>query len=342
MIDDLRYIHDKDSADALGIAGKQWQQLEHEFDIPQLDFKPDNIVYAGMGGSALAARLSISWPGYSVPFEIVTQYHVPSYVSERTLFIASSYSGNTEEELSCISEAADKDAFIIVIASGGKLKEVAEEKGYVYVNLPTAAQPRYAFLYSFKALVVILERLGLVAESDSEKQIHEAAGFLKESLEKWSPEKLTADNPAKALAKDLAGTSVVVYAGPLLAPAAYKWKISINENAKNVAWAGYYPEFNHNEFIGWSGLPHDKPYSVIDLRSNLEHPQIQKRFEVSARLLSGKRPAPKVVEAQGQTLLQQLLWTVAYGDFVSLYLALINGVDPAPVELVERLKKEIT
>jgi glucose/mannose-6-phosphate isomerase len=126
-----------------------------------------------------------------------------------------------------------------------------------------------------------------------------------------------------------------------LAPAAYKWKISFNENAKNIAWWSQYPEFNHNEFIGWSSHPVEKPYAVIDLLSNLEHPRIQKRFEVSAKLLSGMRPAPHAVQAQGASLPEQLLWAVNFGDFVTIYLALINNVDPAPVELVEKFKAEL-
>jgi glucose/mannose-6-phosphate isomerase len=124
-------------------------------------------------------------------------------------------------------------------------------------------------------------------------------------------------------------------------PAAYKWKISFNENAKQVAWTGQYPEFNHNEFIGWSKQPVDKPYAVIDLRSKLEHKRIQKRFEVSERLLSGMRPSPIVVNAEGSTVLEHLLWTVALGDFVTLYTALLNGVNPAPVDLVETFKKSL-
>ena len=97
MLDDLKYIHQRDKSDALGIAEKQWQQLENVFDVPKLPGKFENIVYAGMGGSALAARLSVTWPGYNLPFEIVSGYHAPHYVSKNTLFIASSYSGNTEE-----------------------------------------------------------------------------------------------------------------------------------------------------------------------------------------------------------------------------------------------------
>jgi glucose/mannose-6-phosphate isomerase len=124
-------------------------------------------------------------------------------------------------------------------------------------------------------------------------------------------------------------------------PAAYKWKIGANENAKQVAWCGQIPEFNHNEFIGWSSHPVDKPYAVVDLRSNLEHPRVQKRFEVTERLLSGKRPAPHIVTVQGENILEELLWALAYGDFVTLYLAFLNGVDPAPVDLVEKFKKEL-
>jgi glucose/mannose-6-phosphate isomerase len=191
------------------------------------------------------------------------------------------------------------------------------------------------------AVLNILEAAGQLKEADTAGQLGRAANFLRESVKDWAATVPTDKNPAKQLALELAGKSGVVYAGPLLAPAAYKWKISFNENAKNVAWWGQYPEFNHNEFIGWSSHPIQKPYSVIDLRSNLEHPRIQKRFELSDRLLSGQRPAAHVVQAQGETLLEQLVWTVAYGDFVTIYLALCNNVNPAPVDLVEKFKTEL-
>ena len=121
-------------------------------------------------------------------------------------------------------------------------------------------------------------------------------------------------------------------------PAAYKWKISFNENGKHVAWYGIYSEFNHNEFIGWSKQPVDKPYCVIDLRSELEHPRIQKRFVLSERLLSGLRPEPVVVEAKGNNKLEQLLYCVLLGDFVSLYTAIAGEINPEPVDLVEKFK----
>jgi glucose/mannose-6-phosphate isomerase len=343
MIDDLKFIHEKDKSDALGLAAKEWQQLLAEYKIePAL--KTDyvyNVVFAGMGGSALSAFLSRTWPTIKEPFEVVRGYDLPSYVDGDTLFIASSYSGNTEEELSCLEQAEKAGAQIVVMSSGGQLVEIAKAKNYPLVLIPSHMQPRYATLYSYSALIRILESAGLVDEGSADKELSKAAKFLEVSVKSWLPEVHTKENPAKELAKDIVGTSLVVYSGPLLAPAAYKWKISLNENAKNLAWWGTYPEFNHNEFIGWIGQPHDKPYSVIDLKSSFEHPQVLKRFELSARLLSGRRPASHVVEARGETLLEQLLWTVVFGDFVSIYLALLNGIDPTPVDLMDRFKKEI-
>jgi len=341
MLDDLKYIHQRDGQDALGIAERQAGQLEYKYPTLTIDGQFENVVFAGMGGSALPALLSRTWPGYKIPFEICRQYHVPDYVSGKTLFIASSYSGNTEETLSALAEAEGRGAAVAVMAGGGKLEEIAVQKGYPMLKLPKAEQPRYAVFYMLVAILSILEAAGFQKEPDMAAQLAEAGAFLKQAVKAWVATVPIADNPAKKLAIEIAGKSPVVYAGPLLAPAAYKWKISFNENAKNVAWWNEYPEFNHNEFIGWSSHPIQKPYSVIDLRSSLEHPRVQKRFELSDRLLSGKRPAAHVVQAQGKNILEQLLWTVAYGDFVTIYLALCNGVNPAPVDLVEKFKKEL-
>lgn len=343
MLDDLKLIHERDSADALGIAGKQWQQLTNAFTIEGNGHFEGvrQVVYAGMGGSALAALFMDTWPELSVPFVIVRDYDLPAYVGSDTLVIAASYSGNTEETLSALAQAEEKGAQIAIITGGGKLEQWAAEKQYALVRLPKAEQPRYAVLYNFRGLLDICAAAGLIDGGAMHAELERAAGVLKEVTPAWAPDMPTANNPAKQLAQELMGKSVVVYGGPKMYPAAYKWKISINENAKQIAWVNQFPELNHNEFIGWSKQPVDKPYAVIDLRSNLEHPRVQKRFEVTERLLSGMRPAPQVVEAQGANILDQLLWVVAFGDFVSLYLAILNGLNPAPVELVEKFKKEL-
>lgn len=343
MLDDLKYIHEKDAQDALGIAERQWQQLEYEFavDFGNVGDKTyDNVVLGGMGGSALAALIGTTWPGLSVPFQIVRDYDIPEYVSEKTLFIASSYSGNTEETLSALEQAEAKNATVVVIAYGGKLEEIAAQKQYPFLKLPDTGQPRYATLVGLKAFVTVLVGAGLADKS----QLDELVGsveYLKQQVASWVATVPTANNPAKQLALELIGKSIVVYAGAKFYPAAYKWKINFNENAKHVAWVNQYPEFNHNEFLGWTKQPTEKPYEVIDIRSNLEHPRTLKRFEVTERLLSGVRPAPHVIVPEGETLLQQLLWTTAMGDFVSLYLAILNGLNPTPVDLIEKFKKSL-
>lgn len=338
MLDDLKYIHQRDAQDALGIAEKQWQQLEVTYDVERIAYKGvENVVLAGMGGSALASLLLQTWPGVEVPFEIARSYYAPLYAGPKTLFIASSYSGNTEETLEALTAAEGQGCQIVVLASGGTLGERAAKKGYPYFKIPDGYQPRHAVLFGLKALVALLEPAGLIGQG-SIAEMESAAEFLKTAVQPWLPTVATKDNPAKQLALELMGKSPVIYAGPLLYPAAYKWKISFNENAKNIAWCNQYSELNHNEFLGWTSHPVDKPYGVIELRSSFEHKRIQKRFAVTERLLSGKRPSPHVVDAKGDTLLEHLLYCVALGDFVSLYLALLNGLNPTPVDLIETFK----
>jgi glucose/mannose-6-phosphate isomerase len=339
MLDDLQKIHERDPQDALGIAQKQWQQLEEEFDvaIEPGDFK--NVVLSGMGGSALSALVAKSWPSLGVPYEISRGYDIPSYVGPETLFIASSYSGNTEETISALEQAIPTGATIAVIASGGRLEEMAAEHGYPFLKLPGGYQPRHVVFASLKALLVVFDSYGITEGKADE--LAAMSSKVHEYISRWVADVPTSQNKAKEIALECMGKSVVVYAGTKMSPAAYKWKISFNENAKHVAWWDELPEFNHNEFMGWTEQPEQKPYTVIDLRSSLEHSQIQKRFDISARLLSGKRPEPIVVEAEGTDLLEQLLSTIALGDFVTIYTAILSNVNPTPVSLIEKLKKEL-
>lgn len=339
MLDDLKLIHERDAQDALGVAEKQWQQLELDYNIAEIQGTFTNVVVAGMGGSALAASLTASWPGVGVPYEISRNYDIPTYVNENTLFIASSYSGNTEETLSALAQAQNKGAKIAVISAGGKLAEIAQAEGYPFAQLPTGFQPRMAVFANWKALLQVLDAAGVT--KGAAQSLSAGAATVQACGASWRPDVPAASNYAKQLALDIVGKSAVVYAGPKLAPAGYKWKISLNENAKNVAWFNELPEFNHNEFLGWTSHPLEKPYVVIDLRSELEHERVQKRFAVTERLLSGRRPAPLVVQAEGADILTQLLWLVTLGDFVSIYLALLNGLNPTPVDLIEKFKKEL-
>ncbi len=341
MLDDLRYIHQVDKSDALGVAAKQALQLTHDYGVTtQAKDVIQNVVLGGMGGSAWPALMLRSWPGLSVPLEVSSNYTTPKYVNKNTLYIASSYSGNTEETIAELDEATQKGAQIVVMSAGGRLVETAKQRDLPLFQIPSGIQPRMSSFYFLAALVQILEPLGLVP-AGSRADLNEAASWLTGKNDSWLADVGTSDNPAKQLAEKIVGKTAIIYSGPLLFPAANMWKICINESAKNLAWANQFPEFSHNEFLGWSSHPVEKPFAVIDIRSNLEHPRIQKRFDLTDRLLSGKRPRAISIEARGETVLQQLLWSFSFGDYVSIYLAILNNVDPTPVDLVEKFKAEL-
>lgn len=340
MLDDQDYIARFDSQDALGIAAHQFSQLEHEFVIPDMKAPDlDAVVVAGMGGSALAADYAPAVWEMTTPYVVSRGYKLPDWTGDRTLVILSSYSGNTEEVLDTLKDALAREVNIVGISSGGQLEDELKKRGLPHILIPGGVQPRASYLFQLKALATILDRCSVVEGGVAQLEI--MANKMRDIANVWGPKTPTTQNLAKQIAEHLAGKTPIVYGG-ILYPAAYKWKISINENAKNTAWCGQYSEFNHNEFQGWASHPIEKPFGVIDLISSFDHPQIQRRFALSDRLLSGKRPKALQVQAEGETLLEQLLWITALGDMVSVYLAILNGVNPTPVELIEKLKKELS
>lgn len=342
MLDDMNVIAQRDGSDALGLAAATPDQLLHDFgvSVTQPTAGIASVVFAAMGGSALQAEFVKVYPTLNVPFIIVKDYDLPAFVGENTLVIVSSYSGNTEETVSALDQALERGAKVAVMAGGGKLLERAESGGLDHVVVPKAVQPRMAVLYAYRALVELLVGYGL-APQDSIQSIESVVPALEAVVKSWTKDVPTEENAAKQLALKLVGKTPIIYSGQLMAPAAYKWKISANENGKNTAWTGTLPEFNHNEFMGWTSHPVEKPFAVVDLMSSFEHVRTQKRFEVSDRLLSGMRPKSIAVHAQGDSALEQLFYLVLFGDFVTLYLGLLNGVDPSPVALVEKFKTEL-
>lgn len=342
MLDDLNVIASRDPHDALGVAAAQptqasWMaQVKNENTYGQ---PIKSVVVAGMGGSALAAGLAKSWLRLTIPFEVVRKYDIPGYVNHDTLFIASSYSGNTEETLSALEQAETASAHIVIVASGGQLIDIAQEKQYPFVQLPGHYQPRMAVSLDLRAIIKVFEAYSVVQGKYDE--IADVADWLTEHTQSWQPEIPTEENLAKQLALHSAGKTPVIYSGSRMAPVGYKWKISFNENAKNVAFCNELPEFNHNEFLGWTSHPVEKPFAVFDLVSGFEHPQILKRFAVTDRLLSGMRPKSVPVELQGESVIGQMLWGCLLADFVSIYLAILNGIDPTQVDLIEKFKHEL-
>lgn len=341
MLDDSAYIGTLDHSNGLGIIGGQPAQLRTKFSAKTKPLKGlQQITVVGMGGSAIAAEVVRAWLGdrLPVPLVIVREYDIPAYIGKQSLVVLSSYSGNTEEELAAAKQVIASGAQVVVVTAGGQLAELAAKQSYPVFELTPGYQPRLAVLAMAKALVAIIEQQGLL--KGLSKELESTADWLETAVARWGIDTLSAENPAKQVAEELHGNAAVIYGGPTLAIAAMKWKIDLNENAKNLAFWNQYSEFNHNEILGWLN-PKATNFKVVELHSNLDNPRINKRFELTNRLLSGKLPIPIVVQAAGETKLQQLLWAILLGDFVSAYLGLLNGIDPIPVPLIEKLKKEL-
>jgi glucose/mannose-6-phosphate isomerase len=343
MLDKPQHITEVDTDNVAGVLRNQPGQLRYAFEVsPDLDPSSiSHILVAGMGGSALAAQLAGNWWRHRLrlPMTLVRDYDLPAFVDESTLVICSSYSGNTEETLSIYHQAGERGAPRLVLASGGVLLDRAREDGVPVYALPPGYQPRMAVFYGLRALAELTESLELL--EGMVEELETAAGFLQQTQEDWLPEISTAGNRPKQIAEECLGKTAWVYAGPALSSAAYAWKIDINENAKHLATHNVLPEFTHNEFIGWSQQPPQKPFTVIQLHSDHDRDRIAQRFRVSNRLLSGQMPAPVSVRARGASHLQQLLYTCLLGDWTSFYLAVLNNVVPGRVEAIERLKREL-
>lgn len=347
MLDDMNILTKRDSESTLDSSALQYQQTTLDVEIihPGHDERPiSRVVAVGMGGSALAPEFIKTWLDgeLKVPYEIVKSYSFSKSVDENTLVIASSCSGNTEEVLEALTHATERGAQVAVVAGGGKLVERADAEGIAHVVLPPIKiQPRMLTFVQVRAHIALLGLFGLL---NAERLLAEVAAthdWLKTESDAWAKEVPTDKNLAKQLALHAVGKTPVFYGGPLSWSLAYKWKISWNENAKNVAFWNQYPEVSHNEFIGWSSHPVEKPFAVFDLVSPLEHPHVLARFEVTDRLLSGIRPAALRVELTGEDLLHQLLRAHVLADYASIYTGILNGVDPGPVPLVTKLKQEL-
>jgi glucose/mannose-6-phosphate isomerase len=345
MLDDENELKQHDAWQDLELASLECEQVKFETVINNGDHDNrliSSIVVAGMGGSALAAAFIKTWlkSELKAPFEVVRSYDLPESVNTGTLVIASSYSGNTEETVSCLAQAKAKGAQIAIIASGGNLIDQANVGQIANIVLPTGHQPRMAMIAQLRSIIAILEHFGLTATGKLD-EIASKYDWLKSECAKWSSEVPTSSNYAKQLASQALGKTAVFFCGTFSYPVAYKWKTCWNETAKNLAFLCEFPEFNHNEILGWTSHPIEKPFAIFDIISNLEHPQILKRFEISDRLLSGQRPKSTVINLAGNSAIEQLLWGSILADFASIYLAALNGISPMSVELIEKLKKEL-
>lgn len=298
----------------------------------------DHIVVAGMGGSAIGGDLvrTLVQATAPVPMTVVRGYALPAFVGASSLVIASSFSGNTEETLAALADAEARGAQGLCVTSGGQVLDKAAAAGYPVVQIPGGMPPRAALGYSFSVLMTLMERLGLVDLDEAAWE--EAYALLAAQTDAYRD---PAGNDALDLAQMLHGKLPVVYSGPGLMEAVnLRWRGQFQENSKVYATGNLFPEMNHNEIMGWQypGALHGR-MAVVVLRDRDDHPRIQRRMEVTGKLLGERAGAWTEVVSKGEGPLARMLSLVNLGDWVSFYLAMIQDVDPTPIPLIDALKE---
>jgi len=321
---------------------KAWEKVQR-FELPREYAKISNVVIVGMGGSAIGGdivrRLALSES--KVPVRVHRDYGLPAFVDENTLVIASSYSGNTEETLSAFTEALGNRSRKLVIASGGKLKQLAEQECIPAFVIDYQAPPRAAFPHSLIPLVSIFQKLGLLGDKSAD--LHEAVDILNQLSTDFVETKSLASNPAKQLAAKLRGRIAVIYGAEILSEVARRWKGEFNENSKAWAFFENFPELNHNAVVGYEFPPEAKErIFVLMLRSSSLRARNLLRYEVTAKLLAKAGIAYEFAEARGESALSQVLSLVLLGDYASFYLSMLNRVDPTHVDAIDFIKQYLT
>lgn len=348
-LDQLAKIEKLDSRDMHGLLLSFPLQLEqsialtHSFPLPDWkNFKFENMILAGMGGSAIGGDLVRSYLEYQlkIPFQIYRHYLLPNFVNQNSLVLISSYSGNTEETLSAYTVAKKRKAKIIALTSGGKLYQRAKQDKTPVLLVPGRLPPRAALGYSLGALLILLSRLGLI--KDQTGLIKETTSFLVKQTKKYEKETATSKNPAKVLAARIHQKIPIIYSGyDYFDSVAIRWRQQICENAKNLAFVNFFPEFNHNELVGWQNDNLKSDFTVIFLKDKDDHKRVKARMDIVEEIIESQKIEVIEIESRGKSLLSRMLYLIQLGDWTSYYLAILNGVDPTPIKVIDYLKSQL-
>lgn len=301
---------------------------------------PRTMVVCGMGGSGVGADLLPAAIEATAPVVAAKGYDLPGWVDARDRVVCVSYSGNTAETLSCMRQAIERGVVAAVVTSGGQVAELATQHGIPVVEVPAGMQPRAAVGVLFGALVGVAEALGVVGPAGA--RIAEAAAGAQRVVDLHVEGSVDGDPPALEIARRLHDSIVVVYGcGPTAAVAA-RWKAQINENAKVPAFANAYPELDHNEIVGWefAGATGGR-WSLVELVPANVAPELRMRMDVTRELIADDLATSLRLDAESVSRAGAVFELVAWGDYVSAYLALVRGVDPSPVERIAELKSRL-
>lgn len=304
--------------------------------------KIQQIVITGLGGSAIGGDLLRAYLAdkCKIPVTVNRHYYFPEYVGKNTLVIVSSYSGNTEETTSAYKDAIKKKAMIFCITSGGEVEKMAKKYKHPYIKIPGGFPPRAALGYSFFPTLIALSKLGFI--KNQKKEIKETLGLLNALSLRYSNHDAS-DNLSLNLAKTLHGKLPLIYSGAdKFDTVNTRWRGQITENSKTLAFGHVFPELNHNEIVGWEVLTDlMKNIHVVILRDKEDYQRIQLRMNVTKGIIGSLADGITEVYTEGKSLLARTFSLLYLADWLSFYLAMLNGVDPSPVKKIDYLKEEL-
>ena len=297
--------------------------------------KPIHHVYvAGLGGSGIGADFVASFirDNASIPYLVGKGYDIPAYVNENTLCIASSYSGNTEETIRSFGQMLASGARIIVVSSGGKLIELAKEHDLDYVKVPdTWPSPRACLGYSVIAQMHILNKLGFLGQN--------LLDDIDKSREMLIQETDEIRAKAEKIAQFMHGKLPIIYSTDMFTPVSVRFRQQLNENAKMLCWHHIIPEMNHNELVGWRDKNND--LAVIYFRSKDDFERNQTRIDINKEIIGNYTDTIIEIFAKGEGVVQQSMYLVHLGDWISWYMSQLRGMDAVEVKVIDYLKGEL-
>jgi glucose/mannose-6-phosphate isomerase len=346
ILDDPEQIRRVDAGDMLGAITGMGPMLTEGWEAgggftpPRA---PQAVAVCGLGGSAIGGDLLAALLERSSPAPVVTvrAEALPAFAGPGTLVFLCSYSGDTEETLAAHDAARRAGAMTVAVTSGGRLAALARAHRLPLALVRTGLQPRAALPLLLLSMLRVAAACGLTGTG--ERDVREAADVLAGLASRWGPQVPAAENPAKALAAVLCGVVPVVYASsPRLEAVARRWKTQFNENSKRFGVFNAFPELVHNEIVGWEALGAGwPPVHVVLLRDAHDTPRAVRRIEATREIIAGRARGLTDVWSQGSGLLARLFSLILFGDLVSVYLAVLGGVDPTPVEPIARIKARL-
>jgi glucose/mannose-6-phosphate isomerase len=289
-----------------------------------------NVLICGLGGSGIGGTIvnDIVANQIKVPVSASKDYRAPNFVSNKTLVIASSYSGNTEETIYALKACQEKGAEIACISSGGQLEALAKKNNYNLITIPRNHPPRAMFGYSFTQIFFVLEHYGLISNSFT-AEFEKAISLIEEQKEEIQAEAMT-------LAKKLYGTTPVIYTAAGFEGVGVRFRQQINENSKMLCWHHVIPEMNHNELLGWR-INTDK-LGVVYFRNKCDFDRNQIRIDINKDVISKFTDNMTEVWSQGESRIENTLYHIHLGDWVSWYLSEMNNVDAIEIDVINFLK----